>query len=476
VTPAVQEPAPAARAHIAAQARALRPCFAGDLLLPDDPAYDTARRVWNPMVDRYPALIARCAGREDVAAAVRFARGCGLEVSIRGSGHSFPGLGVWDDALMIDLSGMKDIHLFPSRRRAVAQAGLTWGEFNLAAQAFGLATTGADVATVGIAGMTLGGGLGWLHRVYGLTCDNLLSAEVVLADGRTVRASDDEYPDLFWGLRGGGGNFGIVTSFEYRLHPLREVLGGIVVHPLERARDALRLYRELCAGAPDALRLAALLITAPPARFIPEELRGRMVVFLGAAYFGPLAEGERALRPLREFGPPLVDRIRPIRYADLQLPSTPSELYHHSKGEFLRRLDDAAIEALAAGAERAAAPFTLVLLNQLGGAMSRVPEETTSFAYRHAAHTLGIHAMWRPGEDGAQHVAWAEELWEALQPCSAGGAYVNHLGLEGERRIQAAYGPAKYARLAALKATYDPDNFFRINQNIKPQPPEPGQP
>ncbi|HEX7558983.1 MAG TPA: FAD-dependent oxidoreductase, partial [Usitatibacter sp.] len=296
---------------------ALRARLAGELLLPADAGYDAARRVWNPAVDQYPALIARCTSADDVAAAVRFARDESLRVTVRSGGHSFAGFGVRDGAMMIDLSRMKKMKVQGGRRLATAQPGLTWGEFTRVAAACGLATTGADISTVGIAGMTLGGGMGWLHRVFGAACDNLASAEVVLADGTIVRASADDDSDLYWALRGGGGNFGIVTSLDYRLHSMDAMVGGITLHPISRGREALALYRDLCEKAPDALRLAVFLITAPEARFIPVEMRGKPVVMMCGAYFGPLDEGERALRPLKRFGPPAVDLIRRMRYEQL---------------------------------------------------------------------------------------------------------------------------------------------------------------
>ncbi|HEX6700945.1 MAG TPA: FAD-binding oxidoreductase [Gaiellaceae bacterium] len=453
---------------IGPRVRELRERFHGEVVLPGDRDYDTLRRVWNPGVDRLPLAVARCTSTADVVAAIGFARDAGVAVSVRGGGHSYPGFAVWDDALMVDLSLLKRLTIEPASRRAIAQPGLIWGELDAAAQAFGLATTGADIPSVGIAGMTLGGGLGWLHRMHGLTCDNLVSAEVVLADGRVVRAAEDENADLFWGLRGGGGNLGVVTSFEYELHPVTQILGGILVHRLEHTVDALHAYRDVCRDAPDELRLSAILVTCPRARSIPQELHGRPVLFLACAYFGAHAEGERLLRPLREFGAPVLDRIRPIRYVDLQHPATPEELHHHSKGELLRILDDRTIEAVVAAVADATAAFTIVLISQLGGAMSRVPADATCYPHRHAEHTFGIHSMWDPSGDGERHVEWVEAVWRSALHVSAGGPYVNQLGFEGERRIRAAYG-ATYERLASVKAKYDPDNVFRINQNVEPR-------
>lgn len=445
--------------------------FAGEVLRPGDPPYDQARCVWNAAVDRRPALIARCTSTEDVTAALKLAREAQLLVSIRGGGHSHAGFGVWDGALMLDLSLMKTMSVNSVRRTAVAGPGLTWATFDAATQAHGLATTGADVATTGIAGMTLGGGAGWLHRIAGLTCDNLLSAQVVIADGRVLRATPAENTDLFWALRGGGGNFGVVTSLEYRLHPVHEVFGGLVLHPLERGRAALRLFQELCDSGPDELFLRAMLVLAPPAPFVPEELRGRPAVMLHAAYFGRQADGERLLRPLREVGPPAVELLHPMRYLDLQQagPAIPPGLFAYARSEWLQRLDDRTIDALLAGAAQISTPFTLIELQQMGGAMSRVSERDTAFACRHAAHHLAILSMWPPADAAEGRVAWARSLWEAVRRASAGGPYVNLLmGDEGDERIRAAYGPANYARLVEIKAKYDPTNVFRINHNIRP--------
>ena len=449
--------------------RDLRARLRGVLLLPNESGYDSARRVWNAAVNQRPVGIVRCASTTDVVAAVRFARDAGLSVSVRGGGHSFAGFGVRDGALMIDLGAMKAVRIDPVRKVALAEAGLTWGEFGTAAQVHGLATTGGDVASVGIAGLTLGGGTGWLHRLYGAACDNLLAAEAVTADGLVLRASADEHPDLYWALRGGGGNFGVATRLEYRLHAVHEIIGGILVHRIAQARDVLRLYREVCARAPDQLRLAVFLVTAPPARWIPEEMRGRPVVLLCAAYIGSIGEGERVVRPLRELVRPVVDLIRPRPYLDLQHYAPPDGLYHHSVGEALTDLDDAAIDAMAEAAAATVSPFVIILLHQLGGAIARVPPGATAFSvHRYAAHTAGIHCMWNPQDSPEPHVNWTRALWRAVRHCSHGGAPVNMLADEGIERLKAAYGPSVWARLSTVKAQYDRENFFRLNHNIPP--------
>ena len=446
---------------------------AGELIQPGDTGYERARRVWNRAVNRRPACIARCASTEDIVRALASAREAGLPVAVRGGGHSFAGFGAWDGALVIDLSLMKGIVVDPDGRTATAQPGVTCEELDTATAEFGLATTGADFPSVGISGYTLAGGTGWLHRMAGLSSDNLLSAQVVTAAGDVLRAAPDEHDDLFWALRGGGGNFGVVTSFEYQLHPISEVLGGMVVHPYDRAAEALSLYQELCDCAPDELFLRATLGAAPPAPFIPEALRGRPVVALTAAYFGPRPEGEQAVRPLRELGTPSVDLIRPLSYAALQgmfgaaLPSEPW-VYHRS--EFLGPLTDGVIECLVAGGAGLPDSIAIVNLGQLGGALSRVSEDATAFSYRHARHQLGVLGVCGPGDSTEPTAAWVRSMWERALPASAGGAYsANLMDDEGAQRVRASYGTA-YPRLARIKARYDPENFFRINANIVPDP------
>ena len=442
--------------------------IAGTVLLPGDPGYDDARRGWNPAIDRHPSVIVRCTSTSDVAAAVRFAAASGLVTSVRAGGHSVVGHGVCDDGVMIDLSPMKAVEIDAVARVAHVQPGVTWAELDAASQEHGLATTGADTPSVGVAGSSLGGGLGHLQRLYGLTCDNLLSAEVVLADGRVVRAAADDDEDLFWALRGGGGNFGVVTSFSFALHPVHMLVGGVVVHTLEHAGDALRLYRELCATAPDELALMAMFVTAPPARSIPAELHRRPILILGAAHFGADHDAERDLDALRTACPPVRDFIRSMDYLELQKSPMPAGLQHYGRGEFLRDLDDDLLDGLVEGAAEAVSPFMMIELNQLGGALSRVPNGATAFGHRGAAQSLGVHCMWPADEEPAAHVDWVDTLWRGALPSSASGAYVNQLGEEGPERVRAAYGEDNFRRLAAIKAVYDPTNFFRLNQNVPP--------
>jgi FAD/FMN-containing dehydrogenase len=447
--------------------------FRGTLNWPGDDGYDAARRVWNGAIDRHPALIARASGTSDVVTAVRFARERGLPVSVRGGGHSAAGFAVADGALMIDLSAMKTIRIDPAARTAVAGPGLLWQELDAATQAFGLATTGGVVGSTGIAGLTLGGGIGWLDRLAGLTCDNLLEAEVVTAEGEVLRASSDAHPDLFWALRGGGGNFGVVTSFTYRLHPVAQAFGGLLVYTMDRATDVLQAYRELSADAPDQLALYAGLVTARPTPFVPEHLRGRRVVGLIPAYFGSADEAARALAPLRELGAPVVDLTRPMSYLDVQRLTdglNPPAMHHYYTAEWLHGLDDPVIEALVEAAGDAPSPHSAVVLKRMGGAAGRVSADATPFWYRDAAHNLDIHAQWTPGSPPGPQVAWARAVRQAAQRGSAGGGYVNFIGAEDSGRVRAAYG-GNYARLTRIKTAYDPGNFFRLNNNIPPAVP-----
>ena len=438
----------------------------GELLRPGDSGYDDARKIWNGMIDKRPALIARCAGVADVIHSVNFAQANNLVVAVRGGGHNVAGNAVCDGGLVIDLSRMKSVRVDPARRMARAEPGVTWREFDHATQSFGLATTGGQISTAGIAGLTLGGGWGYLARKHGLSCDNLLSVDIVTADGRFLTASASENADLFWGLRGGGGNFGVVTSFEYQLHPVGPVFAGIVAYPIQKAKTVLELFREVTSTAPEELAFDIVLITLPD---------GTPIVGMNICYNGPIAVGEKVVRPLRSAGSPVLDQVGPIPYTAAQqlLDSFyPSGLRSYWKSSFLKEISDGTIDTMVAYCGRRPTPICHgIIEHQLGGAVRRADREATAFAHRDVEYSfmsLGVCAD--PG-DAEKCVRWARELWAAMQPYSTGGVYVNYLGQEadeGPERIKAAYGPERYARLVALKNKYDPTNLFRLNQNIKP--------
>jgi FAD/FMN-containing dehydrogenase len=434
----------------------------GELIRPGNESYDEARKVWNGMFDRRPGLIARCAGTADVMSAVNFARDNRLQVAVRGGGHNYAGLSVCDGGLVIDLSPMKAIRVDPAARTARAQPGVKWIEFDHETQAFGLATTGGTVSDTGIAGLTLGGGLGWLSSKYGLTVDNLISADVVLADSQFLTANATENEDLFWGLRGGSGNFGVVTSFEYRLHAVGPtVLGGMVAYPLGKAKEVLRFYREFSKAAPDELTIYAAFLNPPD---------GDTVVTLFCCYCGPLDQGEEAIRPLKSLGPSVQDMLGPMPYVAQQRifdAGFPAGSYYYSKGDFLADLSNEAIEVFAEYAATKPSPLSGVLIQTVCGAASRVASDATAFPHRTLPYAPLIVSQWLDAADSEKNVGWARDFWKALQSFAGGGVYVNDLDRDDENRVRIAYG-ANYERLAALKKKYDPDNFFRLNPNIKP--------
>ena len=434
----------------------------GPLLRPGDDGYDQARKVWNGMIDRRPALIARCAGVADVMTAVRFARTNGVLVSVKGGGHNITGNAVCEGGVMIDLSPMKSVRVDPIKRIARAEAGLTWGEYNGETQAFGLATTGGVVSTTGIAGLTLGGGLGWMMGKHGLSCDNLLSADLLTAEGKFVTVSADEHPDLFWGLRGGGGNFGVVTSFEYQLHPVGPVLAGMVVHPMTKAKEVLRFYRDFCRICPDEMLSAAALMTSAD---------GAPVAAIVAAYIGDAASGEAAMAPLRRFGAPLADTIAPASYVQLNTLFDAAVPYgnvqRYWKSSFLKELGDDLIDLFVARSAMLLSPMSMVMLFHMHGAATRVDRNDTAFGLRQDQWDYDVISQWIDPAETAQHVLWTREFWTAVEPFSTGEVYVNHLDAEEATRIRAAYG-GHYERLVALKNKYDPINLFRMNQNIRP--------
>lgn len=439
--------------------------FRGTVLRPGGEGYEGARHVWNAMIDRRPALIARCAGAADVVRAVNVARHHGLELSVRGGGHNVSGNAVCDGGLMIDLSPMKGIRVVPASGLVRAQAGCTWRDLDQETQAFGLATTGGVVPTTGIAGLTLGGGLGWLMRKHGLSCDNLRSIDLVTANGQLIAASAEENADLLWAARGGGGNFGVATAFEYALHPVGRIIGGMVAYQLDDARDALRHARDISLAAPDDLSLMPAFVTAPD---------GTKLLAIFVCWCGALGDGERAIEPLRRFGRPAADTLAAMSYIELQgliEPGFPPGRHNYWKSGFLRGLDDPAIDTLVAAYRAVPSPYSAIAIERLGGAVARVPDDASAFSHRDAPFNLLIVGIWTDPAETARHVAWVRDLWAAMQRHTTGGVYVNYLGREadeGGSRVREAFGDAKYHRLAALKHRYDPDNLFRLNQNILP--------
>jgi FAD/FMN-containing dehydrogenase len=445
--------------------------FRGELLRPQDPGYEAARKVWNGSISRFPALIARCAGVADVIAAVKFAKDSGLLVAVRGGGHSFPGLSVCDGGLVIDLSLMKGIRVDPEARTVRAQAGVLLGELDRETQEFGLAVPSGIVTHTGLSGLALGGGINWLMRKYGLTIDQLLSVDLVTAEGELVKASETENPDLFWGVRGGGGNFGIVTEFTFRLNPVGPiVLAGPIFWLMEESPNVLRFYREWIAEAPDELMTIVIHRKAPPLPFVPRELHGKLVVGVVCCYAGAVEEGEQVVKPLKEFGSPVLDLCVPKPFLAHQGMFDAS--FQHGWWYYMRACDvaeltDEVIDITVEHSLRINSPLTAFPIWQLGGAVARVGEDETAFGGRGAGHTFNITASTETAEGFDEEREWVRNFWSALEPYHT-SVYVNFLMEEGEERVRQAYGAKKYDRLKALKRRYDPDNLFRLNQNISP--------
>lgn len=442
----------------------------GAVLRPGEAGYEQARRVFNGMVDRRPSLVVQPLDTTDVQATVRLARQYGLLVSIKAGGHSAPGHAVCDGALMIDLCRLKAIEVDPANRTATAEGGVTWGEFDAATQALGLAVTGGRIRSTGIAGLTLGSGSGWLERKLGFTVDNLLGAEVVLATGEVVHASQAENAELFWGLRGGGGNFGIVTRFQYRLHPVGPLLyAGLVAFPREMTPRVLKVYRDFLESAPDEVGGAAALITAPPAPFVPSGLQGKPVVAVVVFYAGDPGEGEQAFRPILDLDPPL-RMVQPMPYVAVQgllEDANPHGLRNYWRADMYPELPDDALDALASAASAPLSAFTTVLMQPMGGQAGRVAEDATAMGWRGAKWSLHILGMWQDAAEDKRHIKWVRALSDAVAPWAQRGTYLNYLMDEGDRRVQESFG-AHYDRMVALKDRYDATNFFRLNQNIKP--------
>jgi FAD/FMN-containing dehydrogenase len=455
----------------------LRDVLSGELIVAGDPGYDEARKVFNATIDRRPAAIARCSTTADVAIAVNFAREQGLLVAVRGGGHSFSGLSTCDDGMLIDLGGLKSIAVDPDARTARAGGGVLWGELDAATQAHALHVPGGRVTTTGIGGFTTGGGYGWSSCRHGLACDNLVSAEVVLADGRVVRASEHEHADLFWGLRGGGGNFGIVTEFEFLLHPLGPiVLAGLALFPIERAPEVMRGWRDCADAAPDELSTACVIVTAPPEPFVPPELQGKPVLGIAALYVGDPDRGAAVLQPLKDLRP-VVDHIGPMPYAAFQAaldPLAPWGTRFYARGEYLPELGDAAIDTFLAHAvdlTALGAPLTQMVVFRIGQAVAAVPDEATAFSHRDAAYLFHPISVWTDPRDDRRMIDANRAFAAAMRPFSTGASYLNFTP-EADR-VRDAYGERKYRRLVALKDAYDPDNLFRMNQNIRPSTRQP---
>jgi FAD/FMN-containing dehydrogenase len=437
--------------------------FSGMILRPDESGYDDVRRVHNGMIDRHPALIARCLGSADIADAVNFARMRGLDLAVRGGGHNVAGRAVCDDGLMLDLSLMKGIHVDPVRRTARAQGGVTWREFNRETQAHGLATTGGVISTTGIAGLTLGGGLGWLMAKHGLAMDNLLSAEIVTASGDIARASKDENADLFWGLQGGGGNFGAVSWLEYRLHPVGKVTSGLIAYPFDRACDVLKFFREITSGGlPDDLAIFGALLHAPD---------GAQIAVMIVCHCGPMSEAESAVQPIKKFATPIMDTIGPTTYEATNMmldAGFPRGALNYWKSNFMAELSDQAIDTLISQFASCPSPMSGLLLEHIHGAATRVGVSETAFPHRREGYNFLVVSEWLNPADNARNIAWARESYDAIRPSFTAGRYVNYLGDDdGEDAVAAAYGP-NYQRLRTLKAKYDPTNLFHLNQNIRP--------
>ena len=441
----------------------------GYLIRPSDDAYDDARAVWNGMIDRRPALIARCAGAADVIGAVNFAREQGIAVSVRGGGHNVAGNAVCDDGLVIDLSDMKSVRVDPCRQTVRVEAGVRLGDLDRETQAFGLVVPSGIVTETGVAGLTLGGGLGWLSRAWGMTCDNLLCADIVTADGKLVHAGDDENPDLFWAIRGGGGNFGIATSFEFCCYEFGPTaLAGIVLYPIERASELLRFYRDYTASVPDEVTAFALLRRAPRAPFVPEEFHGVPVCGIGACYAGPPEKGEELIGPIKELGKPIADALVPKPFLVHQSTfdaGQPAGACYYWKSHYFDELSDGMLDAMTRQGMAITSPMSILTLVHLGGAVARIGEQDTAYPNRRSPYVVNVNGSWKNPTDNDTNIAWTRETWDLLAPFATGARYVN---FEADDGVEAIYGPEKYKRLVEIKNKYDPENFFRFNQNIKP--------
>jgi FAD/FMN-containing dehydrogenase len=449
----------------------LRGRLSGRVFLPDNAGYDDAREIFNVMHDKRPAVVARCASTDDVAACVDVARRSGVLVAVRSGGHSVAGNSTCEGGMVVDLAGLRDVEVDPEARTARAGGGVLWGDFDAATQEHGLHTPGGRMTTTGVGGFTTGGGYGWTSSKYGLTCDNLISAEVVLADGGVVRASEDENTELFWGLRGGGGNFGIVTEFEFRLHELGPiVLAGLALWPIDRAPEVMSAWRDIVDEAPDELSTACVILTAPPEEFVPDHLRGHAATGMAVMYVGDPQAGVDVVQPLKDLAPD-VDLIQPMPYGAFQAildPAFPHGMRSYWRGEYMNALSDDAISAFTSHApevQAAGIPLSQMILFRVGQAIQALPDEATAFSHRDARYMFHPISIWADPADDEHVIAANRAFCESMRPFTTGAAYLN---FTGEDRVREAFGDEKYARLVALKDRYDPDNLFRLNQNIRP--------
>jgi FAD/FMN-containing dehydrogenase len=449
----------------------LKQGFGGEIVLPADPGYDATRRIWNAMIDKHPAVIARCADAKDVARAVSFARDNRLALAVRGGGHNIAGSALVEDGMVVDLSGMKAVRVDPAAQRATVEGGATLADLDAATQAHGLATPVGINSTTGVAGLTLGGGFGWLSRKFGMTVDNLESADVVTADGSMVHASATEHPDLFWALRGGSGNFGVVTRFVFRLHPVGpEVLTGLIAYPAAQAKSVLQKYREFTATAPDELCVWAVLRLAPPLPFLPAEVHGTPIVVLAFAYVGDPKAGEPLVQPLRKFGVVAGEFIGVQPFAAWQQAFDPlltTGARNYWKSHNLTELSDGLLDTTMAALANLPSPQCEIFIAALGGAASRQPADATAYAHRSTRFVMNVHSRWDAAADDRRCIQWARDFFQASAPFASGGVYVNFMSDDEADRVSAAYGP-NYRRLAEVKRKFDPNNLFSTNQNIKP--------
>ena len=448
----------------------LRQQVRGDVIAAEDAGYDEARSVRNRMIDRRPAVVTRPVNAGDVIAAVNFARESHLPLAIRGGGHSVPGFGTCDDGVVIDMSRMRGVRVNPENRTARAEGGATWGDFNAATNAFGLATTGGIISTTGVAGLTLGGGIGYLARGYGLSLDNLISADVVTADGKLLIASDKENQDLFWAIRGGGGNFGVVTSFEFRLHPVKDIYGGPMFFELKYAGDLLRFFRDYIKDAPEAMGAFPAFQIAPPLPFIPENRHGDTFALMVACWSGPVAEGEKALKPFHDVAPVFAEHVGPMPYPALNSAFDglyPPDLQHYWKANFVKELTDDAIAAHIEHGSKVPAMTSTMHIYPINGAVHKVASDDTAFAYRDANFATVIAGMWPDPAQNKDNIKWVRDYYDATAPLSEEGGYINFMAEDDQSRIKANY-KGNYNRLVQAKKKYDPDNLFHVNQNIKP--------